>query len=287
MKAFLPIAKTLDFIAPSLSARIAYWFLSNPQKRKLRKFEQATLDEAEKSIYKYKDFDLQTYLWNKNAEKKALVVHGWEGQAGNFGAIVPVLVEEGFCVESFDAPSHGNSSKGNTSVMDYLEVVGQFIERNEYDLIITHSFGSVATIFALSELKANIEEIILLTTPNRFEDRIQMVIDALGLTDRTKQAFIKLFEKRTGYDPLKLNATDFCQNINAEKITFIHDEQDKAIPIKRSRDVHEAWEGSEFIKIENTGHFKMLWSKTTLEIIRKLVGQDFANSQAAKATHSK
>ncbi len=271
MKAFLPIAKTLDFVAPSLSARIAYWFLSNPQKRKLRKFEQATLDEAEKGVYKYKDFDLQTYLWNRNSEKKALVVHGWEGQAGNFGAIVPVLVEEGFRVESFDAPSHGNSSKGNTSIMDYVEVVKQFIEKDEYELIISHSFGSVATIFALSESGKNVQNYILLTSPNRFEDRVQMVIDYLGLTDRTKNAFIKLFKRKTGYDPLKLNADEFCKKINAEKVTFIHDKADKAVPIEWSRQIHENWKDSKLIEIANTGHFKMLWSKNILELIRDLI----------------
>ena len=271
MKALLPFIKLLDFLAPSLSAKIAYWFLSNPQKRKLRNFELKTLDVAEKFTYKYKQFDLQTYLWNKDANKKAIVIHGWEGQAGNFGAIIPVLVEEGFCVTSFDAPSHGFSSKGNTSMMDYMDVVGEFLQKENYDLIITHSFGSVATIYALSQLEADIKQIILLTTPNRFEDRIQMVIDALGLTDKTKKSFIKLFEQKTGTDPMTLNATEFCQQITAEKITFIHDKNDKAIPIKWSRDVHEAWKDSEFIEIENTGHFKMLWSKKVLEIIKKLI----------------
>jgi pimeloyl-ACP methyl ester carboxylesterase len=271
MKILIPFLKILDYLAPSLSGRIAYWFLSNPQKKKLRNFEQATLDEAVKSKLNFKDFVLQTYLWNGNATKKALVVHGWEGQAGNFGAIVPLLIEKGFCVESFDAPSHGYSSRGNTSIMDYFEIIGQFIERNNYELIITHSFGSVATIFALSKSKANIKQIILLTTPNKFEDRIQMVIDALGLTNRTKKAFIKLFEKKTGYDPLTLNATDFCQNIHAEKVTFIHDKNDTAIPIEWSREVHESWANSEFIEIEHTGHFKMLWSKTTLSILKDII----------------
>jgi pimeloyl-ACP methyl ester carboxylesterase len=271
MQILIPTLKILDTIAPSLSAKIGYRFMSNPQTKKLRDFEQETLDKAQKDQIKFKDFTIQTYRWNGNATKKALLVHGWEGQAGNFGAIVPVLVEKGFCVESFDAPSHGNSSKGNTSITDYFEIIEQFIKRNNYELIITHSFGSVATIFALSNLKANIKQIILLTTPNRFEDRIQMVIDALGLSNRTKNALIKLFEKKTGYDPLTLNATDFTQNITAEKVTFIHDKNDQAVPIEWSKAVHQSWKNSEFIEIEHTGHFKMLWSKTTLSILKDII----------------
>ena len=79
----------------------AYDQLTNPQVRKLRENELATLEKADKEKYKFKDFDIQLYTW-KGGDKKVLLIHGWEGQAGNFSDLIEKLLADGFTVYSFD-----------------------------------------------------------------------------------------------------------------------------------------------------------------------------------------
>ncbi|WP_158447898.1 hypothetical protein [Aquimarina longa] len=52
-------------------------------------------------------------------------------------------------------------------------------------------------------------------------------------------------------------------------VTFIHDKFDKIIPIEKSKSVSSFIKGAKFIEIEETGHFKMLWSKKVIKIIEE------------------
>ena len=65
-------------------------YLTNSQIRKLRTNELVTLEKANKAKYKFKDFDIQLYIW-KGGEKNVLLIHGWEGQAGNFLDLIEKL----------------------------------------------------------------------------------------------------------------------------------------------------------------------------------------------------
>lgn len=88
---------------PGMITSFAYKELTNPQVHKLRKNELATLEKATKEKYRFKGFDIQLYTW-EGGDKKILLIHGWEGQAGNFSDIIEALLIQGYTVYSFDGP---------------------------------------------------------------------------------------------------------------------------------------------------------------------------------------
>ena len=110
----------LDRYFPSFTAKQVYQFMSNPQVHKLREFEKEALSTAKKEIITYKNFDIQTYTWGNPNDKTLFFVHGWEGQAGNFGALIDIILNKGYYIVAFDAPSHGSSSKGSTICLNLL-----------------------------------------------------------------------------------------------------------------------------------------------------------------------
>lgn len=124
LKGYLSI---LDFLSTDLAAKQMYSFMSNPRLKKLRAFENTVLDESAKGNITFNDFNICTYTWGEESDKVALMIHGWEGQAGNFGGLVPLLLENGYQVIAFDAPSHGYSSKGKTNMFHFVEVIETFI----------------------------------------------------------------------------------------------------------------------------------------------------------------
>jgi hypothetical protein len=79
--------KIISILFPNQVVAFAYKQLTNPQIKKLRPNELIVLDKSEKEILKFQDFDIQLYTW-KGGENKILLIHGWEGQAGNFADIV-------------------------------------------------------------------------------------------------------------------------------------------------------------------------------------------------------
>lgn len=262
------LIKWLSMLLPRLVVSFAYYQLTHPQVKKLRDRELVTLNKSDKTIFKFKGFDIQCYEW-KGGDKSVLLVHGWEGQAGNFGDIVEKLITKGFTVYAFDAPCHGYSSKGDTSLFEFIELVEVLIKKYKVKKLISHSFGGVATTFSLfNDQSLQIDQYVLLTVPDTFIERIDDVAEQTGITQKVKEMLVQRLESEIEQDVTTLNVRDFVQKVNVKKALIIHDKNDKVIPIHRSKRVHDHWPESQFMTIENTGHFRIL---TDANVIEKVV----------------
>jgi pimeloyl-ACP methyl ester carboxylesterase len=259
----------LDRVWPSKSAQIAYQFMSNPQVRKLRDFEEKVLDQADSERLNFQGFDLIGYRWHADAGKKALLVHGWEGQIGNFSELINLLGEKDYQVLGYDAPSHGRSSSGETSMFQYGELIAQLIEQYKPDVVISHSFGSVGTMYALYNYPGQpLENWIMLTTPNNFKDRIEMVKNYLGITDRTVSRLYKLIESDTGQNIDQLNMEIYAQGVSQlKKALIIHSRSDKVLSIEDARKTHKSLKQSELIELDGLGHYGILRSQELKDIL--------------------
>ncbi len=265
------VTSTLENISPKLTAKLAYHFMSNPRFKKPRAFEKDIIQKATQSTIKYEQYDIAVYKWG-DGNRKVLLVHGWEGRASNFGAIIPLFLDKGYQVISFDLPSHGNSTKKAANTFECTGLVKLFLEEASYDFIITHSMGSVLTIMAMDSFsKYSGNQMIMFTTPHRFEEFLDLALENYGLTEKTKHSLVELLRPKSKYEPLELCATDLVQKIDMKKAFIIHDKMDKVIPIENSIKVSSAFKNSEFIEIEGTGHFRMLWSTKVLDILKEKV----------------
>ena len=258
---------------PNSITSFAYKQLTNPQVRKLRPNELATLAKADKEKYKFKDFEIQLYTW-QGGDKKILLIHGWEGQAGNFSDLVEELIINGYTVYSFDGPSHGFSSQGSTSLFEFTELVGLLIRKTKVKILVSHSFGGVATTYALfTNPDLHIDKYVLLTTPDKFTERIDDVSELVGITNKVKNRLIDRLEKEIKLDVKTLNVSTFVKTIAVKEALIIHDKNDKVIPISRSRNVNNNWSVSKFKEIEGTGHFRILRTKEVIDKVINYINQ--------------
>lgn len=265
------ITKIVSTLFPNQVVSFAYNQLTNPQVQKLRPNELVVLDKAQKETMKFQSFDIQLYRW-KGGEDKVLLIHGWEGQAGNFADIVEKLMQENYTIYAFDAPSHGFSSKGKTSLFEFTELVGLLIRKYEVTKLVSHSFGGVATTYALfNNQDLHIDKYLLLTVPDRFTERINDVAEHVGITENVKNKLIKRLENEMNLDVNNLNVSDFVKVINVKKSLIIHDTKDTIIPIQRAKNVHNNWKNSEFLEIQGTGHFRILRTDFVLEKITEFL----------------
>ncbi|NJL12631.1 MAG: alpha/beta hydrolase [Microscillaceae bacterium] len=259
------LIKMLSTLLPNQVANFAYNQLTNPQIKKLRPNELEVLDTSQKETLTFQGFDIQLYTW-LGGQDKVLLIHGWEGQAGNFADLIQKLREKNYTIYAFDAPSHGFSSKGKTSLFEFTELVGELIKKFEVSKLVSHSFGGVATTYALfNNLDLKINKYVLLTTPDKFLERIEDVSEQVGITEKVKNILINRLEKETSLDVSNLNVSEFVKKINVDKALIIHDKKDTVIPISRSRNVHSNWKNCAFIEVEGTGHFRILRTKPVLE----------------------
>ena len=273
MKALQLYFKILDKLSPSLAARKMYTIMTNPRVRKLRDFEEKILNEAKQERISFQGFEIQTYHWGTPKSKTVLLVHGWEGQAGNFGSLVPVLLELGYQVVGYDAPAHGNSSKGKTNMFDIPELTGQFLEKYQPELLISHSFGSVVTAMTLKKHPTvMVKNWIMITTPYIYLNYIKGVSNFFGLSPKTFKKLIRQVEANLGEPIENLNMATYCSSLtNIEQATIIHSIQDKVIPIDSARKTNAGFAKSQLIELDHLGHYGILWSDQTKMIITELL----------------
>jgi len=256
--------KFLSIIAPKYISNIAYKHLTNPQTRKLRVHEDAILAKAKKEVVKFLDYKIQTYKWGTGKET-VFLTHGWEGQAGNFADLIEKLLAQNYSVFAFDAPSHGYSSKGQTSLFEFTELVGSLIRQTGSKKLISHSFGGVANTFALYKNQdLEIEKYVLLTTPDKFSERIDSVATQIGITEKVKQILINRLESEMPIKVNELAVSSFVKEINVKEALIIHDKNDKVIPIAQSKNIVKNWPQCKLEAIEGTGHFRILRTEKVL-----------------------
>ena len=261
------IIKILSSLFPGLFSNIAYKKLNNPQVLKLREHELEVLKEAVQSDIECAGFTIRTYQWGTGS-KPILLIHGWEGQAGNFSEFIPSLVSSDFTVYAFDGPAHGFSSKGSASIFTFIEVVMKMLTDTQPRFLISNSFGGVATTYALKELgNVAIEKYALLTTPDTFSERIQSISDSIGISEKVVKRLKEKIESQYNLKVDTLNVSNFVKSIPVEKALIIHDKDDKVIPLVQSQRVADNWEVGELKVIEGTGHFRILRNEEVCQLL--------------------
>lgn len=262
--------KTVQFLSnifPKFFAKKFYYRLLHPQVKKMRENELAVLAKAEKEFLSINNNNIQLYKWG-NSEKKILLIHGWEGQAGNYSDIVGKLLEYNYTIYSFDGPGHGNSTGGKNIMFEYLDTVDKVITKLNVRKIVSHSFGSVVTTFSLTQIpNYKVDKYVLLTTPHTFGNYVSNISEKIGISEKAINLFLKKVEKERNGKIDEFDVSKYVQKINVEKALIIHDINDKIIPISESKEVVKKWENANLLEVSNTGHFKILRTPQVANVI--------------------
>ncbi|MEL6251493.1 MAG: alpha/beta hydrolase [Bacteroidota bacterium] len=264
-----PLFKLLDTVAPGFAAKEVYKVMSNPRKRRLKDFEEEVLDRAKQERIPFGKFEIQTYAWGNPENKSVFLIHGWEGQAGNFGALVDILLEKGYYVQAFDGPSHGKSTIGKTNMFEFVDLVELLLRKYQPETVVSHSFGSVTSVIALGRNpQIKVKKWLLVTTPHNFRNRIKQVSEFLGLTDRTVSKVIDQLESNTQMKVDEMNMAYYGPQVShIEEITIVHSQSDKVIPIESAHFTHEHMPQSTLYELDGMGHYAILWSKELKDIV--------------------
>lgn len=266
------LVSLISRLAPRLVVGFAYNQLTHPQVRKLREHELALLGTAKQEDYAFHGFNIKVYKWGDPKDNGIIMIHGWEGQAGNFSDIIKALLDRSFFIVTFDAPAHGFSSSGDTSLFEFTDLVYEMLEKYKPTYLISHSFGGVATTYALSrQPEVSIKKYILLTTPDKFSERIDQVAQAVGITEKVKLLLIDKIEKEMAIDVSTANVSQFVKSIPVQEAIIIHDKEDKVIPLQQSQNVARNWPESRLVEITGTGHFRILRDERVIDMINSLL----------------
>jgi len=267
------LIKALDLIHPRLAAKLAYQLLSNPQIKKERQRETELLDTAERLEFDFEGARVHGYSWGPEQGKPLLLIHGWEGHTGNFGALIEPLIQKGYRIYGFDAPSHGRSPSVKTNMFQYAQFLNEMLVRFTPEVIISHSFGTTSTALALRALeKFALDQWIMIASPYTFNSRIEMVRNQYNIPQRTMTALRPLIEHRSGERIDALNFNHYRQYLDGvRQISIIHSRADTVVLYHYAEEIQKALPKANLLTLDKVGHYGILWSQEMLKPVEELI----------------
>jgi pimeloyl-ACP methyl ester carboxylesterase len=267
MKTLRFLDRTIGVVAPSLVGLYAARIFVRPRESQPRNMTGWTLLTE--------PHDEQHYVaWGKSAEvssnanKKVLIIHGWESHAGHMNVLSDALVSAGFDVVAMDAPAHGDAAGEATNAIQFAAALLRVSkELGPFDGLIGHSMGGGAAFIAIAD-GLNVGKLVTIGSPYLFSDVLHRFARYIGLPPKAERAFVDRIEKLTGRSWDETRGDVVAPKVH-QPCLVVHDLDDKEIPFSDAENLLKVLPKGELYQTNGLGHRRILHDRTTAAYIAK------------------
>ena len=273
-KAMTRIATIVQKISTTWAAQIAWkWFLTpypfNIPKRELP-FEQRF---SEPEFYTHDNGKKYPVYSLGIGSKNILLVHGWAGRFTQFNAIVshlekeyPALLEE-YTINGFNAVAHRGAQGKRTMMPEVAACIRDLAQKlGTVDIVIAHSLGANATMYADQNLGANIKRQILIAPPGRISAMVTIFCEVIGFNQKVRVQIVQNLQAKFGEDFDSFSAPELAPSNKIPTLVF-HDLNDNDTPIELGREVGMNMNNGKYIETKGLGHRRILRDKDVMQTI--------------------
>lgn len=229
----------LSVISKRRAAEEALDLFRTPQRR-TKKEPSKIFDQAEKLIFDLDGISIRGYRWNRNENKRCLIIHGFESSIVNFEQYIHPLISKGYEVLAFDAPAHGNSGGKWITAPLFAKMITTIYENyGPVNSFIAHSFGGLALSIALENIEHDGSfKVVFIAPATETKTAIDQFFNLLQLNGEVRKEFDKLITGIGGHPAEWYSIRRAIRNIKA-KVLWIHDDNDQQTPIRDALMVKE------------------------------------------------
>lgn len=267
MKTLRELIKLAQFLSPKLAVKIAIRVFATPQRHSRPNYENEWIQGSEKIVF---ECGLHGLKFGKGPP--VLLVHGWEGRGSQLCAFAEPLMKQGFSVFALDGPGHGDSPGSQTTPVHFARFVMSVAqELGPLKALVSHSFGAACATLAVNDgLKT--ESLILIAGPDQYSKVVDYFCQQVGFSEETRKLFHREVTLRVGMTPESMQVSKVAKNLNC-RILVVHDEDDRAVPINTSENIHSLVKGSEFLRTKGLGHRRILSDPTVLKSVVEFISR--------------
>ncbi len=264
--------KLLSAISKKKAAEKAFELFCTPQSRNKKKLPKV-FEEAEKLHFEIEGAIVRGWRFNHPAEKKLLIIHGYESSVINFDRYIKPLTKKGYEVLAFDAPAHGRSGGKKITAPLYKETIQKINKLyGPVHSYMAHSFGGLAVSLALEEISHTKDyKLVLIAPATETTTAIDTFFRFLQIDPSVKPEFEKVIIKKGGVSSEWYSIKRAMKHIRA-KVRWFHDEDDDTTPLSDVLPIKaENYPNIEFVFTQGLGHRRIYRdNKVTKSIIEFL-----------------
>lgn len=279
--------RAIEVGSPALAAELASEVMFRTMRFAPTLEERDVLARGQRFSVLHRGRRLQAWSWG--AGPTVLLVHGWNGRAGQLGFMVDPLVARGNRVVTFDAPGHGESDGRHASLPDFANAVDAVLEHAgapflPVQAIIAHSMGGAAVTYAMSRaLRAPsmkheralrealpVRRFAFIAPPVDVRDFLRGFSRMTGLGATTQSELKAKIESRLAVSMEELYAPTLARDMDAP-LLVVHDEDDREVPLRCGRMLAESWPGAELVVTKGLGHVRILRDPAVIDRVVSFV----------------
>lgn len=220
--------------------------------------------------------NVQCYGWGSGPT--VLLVHGWAGRGLQLLKFIEPLLSLGYRVVAMDGPSHGRSEGKKTNLDEFKAALQSVVEvEKNVSAIIAHSFGGIASLYAISE-GLPVKYLINIASPTIGDEIIKTYLRAINGSEKTAKAFKQYVLKKSGRTFDDFTALEFIKKVPDDfKLLLVYDDEDKEVIIQHAYALMKVYPKADLFKTTGLGHTRILRND---EVVKQIV--TFVHDQSSK-----
>ena len=247
--------KLLAAISKKKAAEKAFELFCTPQRRNIKPLPKI-FEEGESLHFRLDGHLVHGWRWNHPAERKVLILHGFESSVTNFERYARLLIKKGYEVLAFDAPAHGRSGGKRINAPLYKRTILEINKKyGPVQSYMAHSFGGLAVSLDLEEISHTPDyRLVLIAPATETSSAVDIFFRFLQLDPALRSEFEKIILRTGGVSSDWYSIRRAMKHIRA-KVLWIHDEGDEITPLSDVLKVKsENYPNIEFIITRGLGH---------------------------------
>ncbi|WP_411564928.1 alpha/beta hydrolase [Pseudomonas shirazensis] len=256
---------TLGRLAPEhIAGKMRRAFMT-PRNLPPRQWELPLLATAERITLR---FGLSALRWGQGPT--VLMMHGWEGRATQFAALIEALVAAGHTVVSLEGPAHGRSPGRQAHVALFARALLEAAaELPPLRAVIGHSMGGASVLLAL-QWGLRTEAAVSIAAPAQLLGVLRGFAQRLGMPARARAAFIRQVEQDVGLQVARLDVNGYQLELPG---LIAHASDDPLVAASEAQLIHKAWFDSRLLMLEDGGHQRVLADPLLVEGVLELLAR--------------
>ncbi|HUL02066.1 MAG TPA: alpha/beta fold hydrolase [Gemmatimonadales bacterium] len=230
------------------------------------------------------------WRWGEPDAPVVYLVHGWASRGSRLAGFTAPLLAAGYGVVTFDAPGHGDSGRGMSSIPEFARTLRAVVARAGEDAtphaVIAHSLGCAATTLALS-WGLEVERLAFLAPPADPPTWAHPFARALGIRPEIIERFRARSERRIRFRWADLNVCDIARRLPAHApLLIVHDRGDETISWNDGVAIAAAWPGARFVTTNGLGHRGVTHDEDVLRrVLDFVIGENSPGDASSRLEH--
>ncbi|MBL7743725.1 MAG: alpha/beta hydrolase [Chitinophagaceae bacterium] len=250
--------KLLSAISKKKAAEQAFKLFCTPPTRDVKELPPV-FNSGEEVRFRFDQYDIVGYRWNKGGHRKVLILHGFESTVINFERYIQPLADKGYEVMAFDAPAHGRSSGRQVTAIIYRDLIKYIHEH--YGPVYSymgHSLGGFALSLALAEIPHDRNyRAVYIAPSSETSTAITNFFNLISLDGKIRGRFENIIETMSGHPVEWFTIRRTMPGVKAE-ILWLHDEDDMVTPLHDALKIKaENYPNIHFVITKGLGHSRI------------------------------